>query len=111
MKKTKKMIYRQGDVLITSCDDSAGRGDEVPRENGAVVLAHGEVTGHSHAIYGKGAKLFAFRASSDRFLDVTARGGARLRHEEHGEILLPPGGYRVRIQTEWSDEEAVNVAD
>lgn len=41
-------IYRQGDVMLI-CVKSAARGKDV-RENGRIILAHGEVTGHAHEV-------------------------------------------------------------
>ncbi len=81
----------------------------VPREGGAIVLAHGEVTGHSHRIPHRSAKLYRDEADA-RFLRATAP--VILRHEEHAPVQLPTGDYRIVIQRVWTDEdEAVNVQD
>ena len=98
--------YRQGDVFLIR-DDSAKPGKPIARENGRVVLAHGELTGHAHAISAKGAELF--EAEIDRVLKVTKT--VALKHEEHDTVKLPPGNYRVRIQREYSPEAIRNVAD
>lgn len=45
-----KKHYRQGDVLVERVDSLPSRLTKVARENGRVILAHGEVTGHAHAI-------------------------------------------------------------
>lgn len=42
--------YRQGDVLIERIDSVPDDAQPVPLEDGRIVLAHGEVTGHAHAI-------------------------------------------------------------
>jgi hypothetical protein len=115
--KTKKQqqILRQGDVLLIPTTKAPAVGKEIPREAGRIVLAHGEVTGHSHAIPYRHAKLFNFKDSrnEDRLLRVDDGGGgsAKLVHEEHGTIDLPAGDYVIRIQIEWNDEEARRVED
>ena len=50
-------MYRQGDVLIVPIK-AFRRNWPVGREAGRVVLAHGEVTGHAHAIKDQNAALF-----------------------------------------------------
>jgi hypothetical protein len=104
------MIYRQGDVLIMGVDD--GRDDlrersPEPRDEGRIVLAYGEVTGHAHAIADTHATLWRL-AGDDRLLTVTGAEVA-LRHEEHDTIVIPPGTYLVRRQREYvpaADESA-----
>jgi len=100
-------IYRQGDVLIRECKAIPATAKEVPRDGGAVVLAYGEVTGHSHAIASPHAALLADGAL--RWLD--ARKPVTLRHEEHAEIRLPAGHYEVTIQREYVPGAIRNVAD
>lgn len=102
-------MYRQGDVLIVRVDDNTKCGEEVPRENGSVVLAHGEATGHAHAFHNAGVALYATK-TGERHLRVVAT-NALLRHEEHAPIHVPPGLYRVVRQREYSPEEIRNVAD
>lgn len=41
--------YRQGDVAIERISSLPAKLTKVARENGRVILAHGEVTGHAHA--------------------------------------------------------------
>ena len=103
-----KKSYRQGDVLIVECDRVDG-GKEVEREDGRIVLAHGEATGHSHAIASMDATLFMDEATLNRYLDV--RAPVVIEHEEHGRIELPSGYYQVRRQREYRPEGLRNVAD
>jgi hypothetical protein len=42
---------------------------------------------------------------------LVIRREARLKHEEHGEIALAPGGYQVIRQREYAPEAIRNVAD
>lgn len=108
-----KVIVRQGDVIIIKTHDSAVTEEhaEVPRENGRVVLAHGEVTGHAHAIRTPGVTLLAREGISDRVLTVGKDLEALLEHEEHGTIPLGHGTYIIRQQREWSGEDERTVQD
>lgn len=109
-------FYAQGDVLIERVADTNEPGTPVARDpDGAVVLQRGEVTGHRHAFYG-GATLFRDEAlARDMPADLyighvkVADGGAVLLHEEHSDIELPPGVYRVRRQKEYPARERARV--
>ena len=104
--------YRQGDVIIIAVESSnLDSYKEVPREEGRVVLAHGEVTGHSHSIHSKAASLWVKEGELNRILRVKGLGVVNLLHEEHGPIELPPGDYIVRIQREYTPEVIRNIAD
>lgn len=48
MKNTKTHQFRQGDVMIQTIMSLPTGLRRAPLENGRVVLAHGEVTGHAH---------------------------------------------------------------
>ena len=104
--------YRQGDIAIIPVKGRRPKGAKLAkRDNGRIVLAYGEVTGHAHAILDNDAELWETAAAADRFLRVRARGGAVLVHEEHAPIALPKGDYIVRHQREYSPEELRRVAD
>lgn len=103
----KKQMYRQGDVLIERVSTKPA-GKLVPREGGRVILAHGEVTGHAHAIASQGAALY--RDNGVTTLEIT-EAMAALKHEEHATIDLPKGIYQVTRQREYSPEAIRNVAD
>jgi hypothetical protein len=109
-------VYRQGDVLIRRVDAIPAGTKPIAREGGRIVLAHGEVTGHSHAIGSREARfVMATEPSSGgaaprRFLHVKAATVA-LRHEEHAEIKLPRGKYEISIQSEYHPEAIRDVAD
>lgn len=103
-------MYRQGDVLILPVPQIPEDLVEVPRENGRLVLAHGEVTGHAHAVEGEATFLAADLEDLERrFLSVESE--VQVVHEEHDTIVLPPGDYEVRRQREYSPEEIRTVAD
>lgn len=99
--------FRQGDVFIERVKALPKGATPKARENGRVVLAHGEVTGHAHAIADPEALLFD--VGEELFLQ--ADGAVTLRHEEHGAIAIPPGTYKVTRQREYSPDEIRNVAD
>lgn len=128
----KRETYRQGDVLLIRHDarrtPKMKLGAEEAREDGAVVLARGEVTGHKHQIRSQHASLFAVednRLTGESAMQVIARLGgglipdrllrlekpAELVHEEHSAIKLPAGNYVVRIQREYSPQSLRSVAD
>lgn len=88
--------YRQGDVLITSTNKKARWLSNVPRENGKLILAYGEATGHAHAILDENAELQ--RVTSDRSILTVMERPVTLSHEEHGSIQIEPGTYEVQMQ-------------
>lgn len=93
------MLYRQGDLLIASCDEIPANATPVPRERGRCVLAKGEETGHEHAI--AEPKVEHYRVPGERqFLEI-GEGGASLVHDEHGTIDIPEGKYEVTVQREY----------
>lgn len=105
-------IFRQGDVLIIEAKKSLKTSGytEVPREDGGVVLAHGEVTGHRHQFRDPGVCLLSKEGISDRVLQIFDA-TALLVHEEHSTIEVPPGKYVVRIQRQWEGETSRKVED
>jgi hypothetical protein len=92
--------YRQGDVLVQKVDKMPENANPVKCE-GRVVLQHGEVTGHCHAISTDYAKMYT--AKGQRYLEIY-KPGARLSHEEHGTVQLPEGFYRIVQQREYVPE-------
>lgn len=102
-----KKMARQGDVLVRRVEDTAVKAaSPIEREGGRVILAHGELTGHAHAITDL-AEMFGL--NGDRFL--AAEKGAEIRHEEHATITLDSGVFEVTIQREYVAGEIRNVAD
>jgi hypothetical protein len=104
-------VYRQGDVLLIAVDaDLRDDGQQpVAREHGKIILAHGEATGHAHAIEESTAVLVEAPTTNVRHLRLVKP--ATLLHEEHREIEIPPGLYEVRRQREYSPSEIRTVAD
>jgi hypothetical protein len=100
-------IVRQGDVLVQRVRATKKQGTPIPRDNGRVVLAYGETTGHAHAICEIGVEFI--EVDGERML--ISETGFRIQHEEHSPIDLPGGVYRVTQQREYSPEEIRNVRD
>lgn len=102
---------RQGDVLIERIAALPGNVTKLKREGGRVILAHGEVTGHTHAISDPHADLYSAVDQGDvTFLEIRDAVAA-LQHDEHSTIALEPGVYRVTRQREYSPQEIRRVAD
>jgi len=119
--KTLKM-YRQGDVLIEQVGSSKTK---LPKSKAKrVILAHGEVTGHAHAIadapiaaetHKDGSLVYRTEQAQGAPIQVSALevrdAVAALKHEEHGAIPIKAGNYRITRQREYSPEAIRNVAD
>lgn len=105
--------YRQGDVFIEEIDEIPAAATVVPRENGTVVLAYGEATGHAHAIRGEGAQQLVL--GDRRFLALAQP--EVLFHEEHhrpdrGKVVeLPARRHEITRQEEYIEGELRQVAD
>ena len=128
----KLLQLRQGDVQIQQVAGLPAGCKPITPEGHRIVLAHGEVTGHAHAIYdhlvqrqaGPGAadeiaeaaiaraqakaKLWQ-AADGVRYLEVTET--VTLRHEEHTQHTLPPGIYKLPTQVEYTPAALRRVAD
>ena len=118
---------RQGDVQIQQVTALPKDCTELPPEGNRIVLAHGEVTGHAHAIYDHArpsaaeeiagaaiaraqAKARLWRSpSGERYLEVIET--VNLTHEEHSPHVLPPGYYHLPQQVEYTPAELRRVAD
>jgi len=105
---------RQGDLVFRPTSDRQPTGNvEVKQpKNGRLVIAEGEVTGHTHGfdIEEDGGPEITFftqreysgrRGSTERQYIRVVGGTATLTHDEHGEIEFPEGTYEVLFQTEY----------
>lgn len=100
---------RQGDVLTMKTKVAKTGLKPIDREAGRVILAHGEVTGHAHAISEQAVKFLTNESTLQRILEI--KEPATLRHEEHRAFELPVGDYEVVIQREWRRKSIVSVLD
>lgn len=106
--------YRHGDLIIEeTCESLRGKAVIRPGPRGH-ILAEGEATGHAHRIEeSTRARLYRTGVpgndNGERWLRVLAP--VALRHEEHGEIVLPRGRYRVRIKRQYLPDGWTRVVD
>lgn len=106
----KRLMFRQGDVcLVEVGEEIPSDAKKVDRDKGRIVLAYGEVTGHAHAIFAKGATLYAVEENL-RLLRIEEN--AELVHEEHSTIELPAKTtFQVIRQRTYTPARNVYVAD
>ena len=105
-------IIRQGDVLIRRIKKLPEKTTPAPAENGRLVLAHGEATGHHHS-FALSDRVALFRedgAGGGLFLSVTGAPVA-LEQQEHTALTVDPGVYSVVRQREYHPEAIRQVAD
>lgn len=119
----KRFQYRQGDVLLIpiSPDAVPMTATAVARENGKAILAHGEVTGHHHAILDRDVDLIGIPAEGEQlvsadqaaelYLLVHGTEPVELTHQEHDTIVVEPGAYKVVRQCEYQPDAIRTVAD
>lgn len=133
--KVKPITIRQGDVMLVQVSELPSGCVPIEPENGVrFVLAHGEVTGHAHAVYeftpdekeeqelARAAEITAAaleRARSRRTVQMWAspdgewylevRQPSTIRHEEHTQAYLPPGLYWAPVQVEASPENMLRI--
>src|SRR5689334_7499131 len=94
-------MYRQGDLLFVEIERLPDNLKERPN----MVIAEGEVTGHSHRL-SEGRIL---ENKVDVFLQVAR--AARILHQEHHTITLPPGRYRVIRQREYTPAAPAKIRE
>ncbi len=94
--------FRQGDVLLLQVDFLPPDATPADPENGRIVLAEGEATGHAHAVSASGAVLLR-TPGGQRYLRLER--GSEIVHEEHRSISLPAGQYEVIRQREFSPDD------
>ena len=93
---------RHGDVVIEALDTKPETGPEIVDARG-VVLAEGEATGHAHRVVGQ-TRLYAGADGAEKFLRVV-RSAATVTHEEHKDVALRPGWYRVSQKRQYSEDD------
>ena len=100
-----RKLFQHGDVLIFTGDIPA---DVVPAKDN--ILAEGEATGHMHRLSGSDVEVLQL---GDKLFARVRSGDAKVTHEEHDTIALPPGDYQIGRVQEFDHfaEEARNVAD
>jgi hypothetical protein len=100
-------MYRQGDVLLKQVKTIPKDAKVTETENGRLILARGESTGHSHTVCAIDGTLFI----ADDRLYLRTDDGCELVHQEHAPIHIDTGNYEVIIQREYSPQEIRRVQD
>lgn len=119
---------RQGDVMLVRVASLPEGLIPTKRDKvGRIVLAHGERSGHGHAIRDPHVCGFRLATTGDDptgvsggvdYIEVGGSGPATLAHEyesgamaEHEPIGLPPGVYKIALQREYTPQAIVRAAD
>ena len=98
---------RHGDVFLELTNEKVNKKLVKSQDN---KVALGEATGHAHKL-GSSATLFVEQETKDwgRMLSVPVE--TPLSHEEHREIVLSPGTYKVIHQRTFSKTQFRKVLD
>lgn len=104
-------MLRQGDVALVRVDSIPAKARKRAKENGRVILAHGEVTGHAHGVEGGNAVLLDAPDGTVYLIIDERIGGATVVHEEHDTLPLEAGMYKVIRQREYTPTEIRDVTD
>lgn len=99
------MKYQQGDVIIKKVDYEI-----VGEKLNHLILAEGEATGHAHRLTeGLGQLIMMDKILHLQIFSETAK----LKHEEHAEIILPKGNFKIGIVREYDafEDEIRQVRD
>lgn len=98
------MLYQQGDVLIQKVEKVVS-GKKLKH----LMLAEGEVTGHSHRVTAGEAELY--EDSGTLYLHCETE--CVVTHEEHKAVTIPAGDYKIGIVREYDyvSEEVRRVSD
>lgn len=96
------MIIRQGDVVLVKIDKAPGGLVEKDK-----ILARGETTGHTHRFESEQATVLLDRNNNTQY--VALAGDCELIHEEHKNVLVPRGVYKVVPQREYDILEGARM--
>lgn len=97
------MQVRQGDLLIESVDKKYLKRKLTPLKT--KVVMEGEATGHKHLI--KGNATLYDDLQQNKIIEVLDA-DISIVHEEHNEIKLPKGVYKVTQQVEYDPYDRVS---
>lgn len=103
-------LYRQGDVLLRQVGAFPEGATRILAST-RIVLAHGEVTGHAHAIDAGQAEEYQTNGKDGLQRHLRVEKLANVTHEEHATVPLPAGIYEIVQQREYTPEEIKFVVD
>ena len=104
-----KFQYRQGDVLLLKAEGvDLTNATPIKPQSGCVILALGEVTGHSHTMTAETVTMTRLFDGREVIVvdELTA-----LMHQEHAPIEIERGMYLVVHQVEYTPERIQRVID
>ncbi|MFW9927940.1 MAG: hypothetical protein ACFFD1_00950 [Candidatus Thorarchaeota archaeon] len=85
--------YRQGDVLLVEINKLPKNLKEKDK-----TIAYGEITGHHHRFKSKQVQVFV-DDENQQFVQI--KKPSKLVHEEHSELEIPKGDFKVILQREY----------
>lgn len=91
-------MRQQGDVLLKKLNQLPKGIKPKELDNGHIVLAYGEVTGHAHRIKDTANSMF-YEKNGKSYLVV--KKPVDLTHEEHHAQSIPTGIYEIGIVREY----------
>lgn len=94
-------VILHGDVIIKRTE--LPEGFYGMREVRDGYLALGEATGHHHALIGE----YDLREDDKKVKHLRLVEPCSIKHQEHHEIVLPPGDYTIGIQREYDHFEKI----
>lgn len=100
---------QHGDVTIQEIKSLPKGIVPVSRENGRLILARGEATGHNHSVLEKTATLY--QLGSELYMEVSDP--VVIVHEEHKPLTVPTGIYKIGqvVERDWQSELVKRVVD
>lgn len=96
-------MIRHGDVILKLVSEIPNDAKSLGKRK---ELAYGEVTGHAHRL--DIGKLFE---TKDGKLYCKINKTAKLSHEEHGTLTIPPANYEVVIKRQYTPNGWEKVVD
>lgn len=104
-----KMV-RQGDILLMSASEQITEtAQKIETVNDRIVVALGEVTGHSHTIDGSTATMYRDEVLNREWLVVDT--DTEMVHQEHAPVTIEQGTWLVVRQREYQRGTVRNVLD
>lgn len=105
--------FLHGDVIVERIESLPTDFNEM-KDCPDKALAYGEATGHLHQlIHDEPNKIQLRECQKTKIKYLRVVEPVALRHQEHREIMFPPGDYRIGIQQEYDPFEKLSrrVAD